>query len=227
MSRVKTFDPDAVLDAATDLFWRRGFADTGIQDLVDELGISRSSLYATFGDKDRLFQMALARYCTTEAGPRHELLTRDGSVRDALRQLLLGLAHAPEQHPDRRGCLIVNAAMERVPGDSATTVAITDQLGRLEEALYSTVRRGQASGEIDRARDARALARFLVCVVQGMRVLGKATADREALLDTVDVALEAVVGVGTAEGGAAEERAAPREDAVRCPRRVDDEPAPS
>lgn len=192
MSRIKTFDADATLDLAMDLFWRKGYSETSVQDLVDELGISRSSLYATFGDKDQLFHQSFARYCATEAGPRHELLTRDGSVLDALRELLLGLAMAPERHPDRRGCLVVNAAMERVPDDPATTAAVTAQLGRFEEALYAALRRGQAAGEIDMGRDARALARFLVSVVQGMRVVGKATADRDALRDTAEVALDAV-----------------------------------
>lgn len=192
MPRVKTFDSDAALDRAMDLFWRQGYEATGVQDIVDELGISRSSLYSTFGGKDQLFQMAFQRYCAQEAGPRHALLTQDGSVLDALRELLLGLADAPRHHPDRRGCLVVNAAMERVPGHAATTVAVTTQLGRLEEALYAAIRRGQAAGEVDPARDARALARFLVSVVQGMRVVGKATADPATLRDTVDVALAAV-----------------------------------
>ena len=192
MAGVKTFDSDAALDAAMDLFWRRGYADTSVQDLVDELGISRSSLYATFGDKDQLFQQAFGRYCMTEAGPRHELLTRDGSVLNALRELLYGLAHAPEHYPDRRGCLVVNSAMERVPSDPATTALVTAQLGRLEEALYAALRRGQVAGEIDPSRDARTMARFLVSVIQGMRVIGKATADRSTLRDTTDVALDAV-----------------------------------
>lgn len=194
MARIKNFDPDAALDRAMDVFWRRGFDATGVQDLVDELGLSRSSLYATFGDKDQLFQRAFQRYCAREAAPRHELLTREGSVLEALRELLVGLAQAPDRHPDRRGCLVVNAAMERVPHDAATTAAVGAQLGRLEEALYAAVRRGQAGGELDAGRDARSLARFLVTVVQGMLVVGKATADSAALHDTVDVALAAVAG---------------------------------
>ncbi len=192
MARVKTFDPDAVLDRAVELFWRQGFEATGVQDLVDELGISRSSLYSTFGDKDQLYLKAFERYCAREAGPRHELLTRGGSVMAGLRELLVGLAEAPEHHPDRRGCLVVNAAMERVPHDPATTAAVAAQLRRLEDALHAALLRGQAGGEVDPSRDARALARFLVTVVQGMRVVGKATAERAALLDTVEVALAGV-----------------------------------
>ena len=189
---VKHFDPDAVLHRATELFWRQGYEATSMQDLVDELGVSRSSLYATFGDKDRLFQASLQHYCVSEAGPRHALLHGDRPVLDALRELLEGIAAAPSVHPDRRGCLVVNAAMERVPDDPATAAAVATQLGRFEDALLGALLRGQERGELDPGQDPRALARFLVTVVQGMRVVGKAGEDPAALRDVVDVALAAI-----------------------------------
>lgn len=192
MADVKHFDSDAVVERATDLFWRRGFEATSVQDLTDELGISRSSLYATFGSKDRLYQQALLHYCAVEAGPRHALLTGDGSVLAAIRSLLRGIADAPLERPDRRGCLIVNAAMERVPSDADTAAAVAAQLGRFEAALCAALRRGHDTGELDPSQDPRAVARFLVCVVQGMRVVGKATGDAAALRDTVEVALSAI-----------------------------------
>ena len=192
MADVKHFDPEEALSRATELFWRQGFEATSVGDLVAELGVSRSSLYATFGDKDRLYQAALQHYCATEAGPRHALLQGDGPVLDAVRELLDGIAAAPSVHPDRRGCLVVNAAMERVPSDAATAEAVAAQLGRFEDALFVALSRGQARGELDPAQDPRALARFLVTVVQGMRVVGKAGGDAEVLRDVVAVALSAV-----------------------------------
>lgn len=192
MPDVKHFDRDLALDAAMDLFWRRGYEATSMADLVSELGISRSSLYATFGDKDALYAAALARYCAVEAGPRHALLSADGPVRGAIRTLLEGIAAAPEQHPDRRGCLVVNAAMERVPADPSTADAVAAQLERFAAALHAAIARGQRAGELDSRQDAVALAHFLVTVVQGMRVVGKASNDPAMLRDSVDVALAAV-----------------------------------
>lgn len=192
MADVKHFDPETALDRAMALFWRRGYEATSVGDLVAELGVSRSSLYATFGDKPALFQAALERYRRVEAGPRHALLTGDGPVLDAIRELLEGIAAAPSVHPDRRGCLIVNAAMERVPADPATAAVVAAQLGSFEEALAGALRRGQERGELDPGQDATALARFLVTVVQGMRVVGKAGADPAVLGDVVEVALAAI-----------------------------------
>lgn len=192
MADIKHFDEAQALRRAMDLFWRRGYDATSLQDLVDELGISRSSLYSTFGGKDDLFQAALQHYCRVEAGPRHELLQRPGPVLDAIRELLSGIAAAPTMHPDRRGCLVVNAAMERVPGDPETAAAVATQLRRFENALADAVRRGQRDGELDPGQDPRSVARYLVTLVQGMRVVGKAAADPAMLQDVVEVALGAI-----------------------------------
>lgn len=69
MPDVKHFDPSAVVGAVTQLLWQRGWADTGIADIVDTTGISRSSLYATFGSKQDLCLAALRRYLAKHAAP--------------------------------------------------------------------------------------------------------------------------------------------------------------
>ncbi|MCE7002789.1 TetR/AcrR family transcriptional regulator [Kibdelosporangium philippinense] len=68
MPRTKEFDPDAVLRSALNLFWRKGYEATSIQDLVDHLGIGRASMYATFGTKHDLYLRALDLYCERVSG---------------------------------------------------------------------------------------------------------------------------------------------------------------
>ena len=53
--RPRTFEKDAALETAMMTFWQRGFEETGVDDLVRAMGISTSSLYSTFGDKEALF----------------------------------------------------------------------------------------------------------------------------------------------------------------------------
>ena len=62
MARHKEFDTTKAIEKARDLFWLQGYEATSIQDLVDHLGISRSSLYDTFKDKHSLFLLALDLY---------------------------------------------------------------------------------------------------------------------------------------------------------------------
>lgn len=62
MPRIKEFRPEAALDAAVQLFWRRGYGATSMRDLLDGMGIGRGSFYDTFGDKHTLFLAALDRF---------------------------------------------------------------------------------------------------------------------------------------------------------------------
>jgi TetR/AcrR family transcriptional regulator, transcriptional repressor for nem operon len=74
---VKHFDQTAVLGTVVQLFWRHGLASTGIQDVVTATGINRSSLYATFGDKQALYLAALDRYLEEHALPAFARLAGD------------------------------------------------------------------------------------------------------------------------------------------------------
>src|SRR5919205_4395394 len=86
MARTKQFDRHAALDQAMELFWKRGYHATSIQDLVDRLGVNRQSLYDTFGGKDQLFQAALERYRELQGIPMRRCLEREGPVREVLRE---------------------------------------------------------------------------------------------------------------------------------------------
>ena len=62
MARKKEFDEVEVLDKALDVFWKKGYSATSIQDLVDSMGINRASIYDTWGDKHNLYVESLKRY---------------------------------------------------------------------------------------------------------------------------------------------------------------------
>jgi len=190
--RTKDFDPDLALERAMQLFWARGYEATGIADLVEHLGIGRASLYTTFGSKSRLYDLALERYCVQRAGPVIDALEEPGPVLPRVRAMLEHLAAAPAADPERHGCLVVNAAMERIPADPAVLRRVTDHLRKDEDVLTRALGRAQRQGELAAELDPRSAARFLVATVQGLRVVGKATADTAVLHDVVDVALRAL-----------------------------------
>lgn len=183
MARPKEFDPEVVLERAVEVFWRQGFEATTVDDLVSELGVSRQSLYATFGSKEQLYQLALDRYRHREAERLVELLAGDGRLLPRLRGLLDGLVDGMVSDPQCKGCFVVNAATERVPSAEATRRQVADQFARLEEVLQFAFRRAQLNGELAAAADPRSLARFLLTTLQGLRVMGKATPERALLAD--------------------------------------------
>src|SRR5690606_7653999 len=189
MGRPREFEIDEALDAAMELFWEKGYEATSIADLTERLGIGRASLYAAFGDKHELYLRALDRYIKTRDPDPVELLSRPGPVLPAVRALVRAYAEESACDAKRRGCMIVNAATERLPGDAAVERRIEAAWNALETALVSALIRARAQGELSPDRDPRALARFILVLLQGMRVVAKGSPDSDRLRDAADQAL--------------------------------------
>ncbi len=179
MPRPKTFDPDAVLDRAAEVFRANGYEATSVQDLVERLGLSRSSLYATFGDKHALYLAALDRY--RSAGLRALLTTlrRDGPALDHIRGVFESVVE--ESLGDRHGCLMTNATVERAPCDTETDRRATESFRAIREAFAEAVARAQEQGTLPAARDAARLGCFLANAYYGLRVAAKTRPDRTTL----------------------------------------------
>lgn len=192
MSRSKAFQPEQAVDAALELFWRRGYANTSMQDLVDHLGIGRGSIYDTFGSKHALWVLALTKYCDDGNRAILELLEADGPLVPRLRQLLLTLVEHDLDDPDRKGCMMVNAAMETLPGDEHTAALADRNFAQLTTAIELAIRRAKLEHEVGESVDAAATASFFLTMIEGLRVVAKATPDRTRLAQSIDVALRSL-----------------------------------
>ncbi|WP_345653869.1 TetR/AcrR family transcriptional regulator [Streptomyces siamensis] len=187
MARSREFDVDQAVERAMELFWGRGYAATSLQDLTAELGIGSGSLYAAFGSKEQLYARALERYCSAYAGALIAELESARDVRSALRAALIAMVEA-DVHDPSRGCFLVNAVTER-PADPATAERATATLHLVEGTIAGALERAQARGDLPADKDTAGLARFLTTFVQGLRVMGKARADRAFLESAVSHAL--------------------------------------
>jgi TetR/AcrR family transcriptional repressor of nem operon len=192
VARPREFERDVVLDRAMRLFWARGYEATSIQSLVARMGIQRGSLYAAFGDKRRLFFAAIERYDRVMTARLLAALDAPGPGLAAIREFFRLKIEATRERGRPRGCLVTNSAAELASRDRGTAGRVGATLARLEAAFHGAVVRAQEAGQIDPARDARALARFLTSSAQGLSVMARASADRAALEDVVKVTLEVV-----------------------------------
>ncbi|AUI58131.1 TetR/AcrR family transcriptional regulator [Amycolatopsis sp. BJA-103] len=173
MSRVKEFDVDAACDAALELFWRQGYEATSVSDLVAGLGIGKASLYATFGTKHQLYLTALNRYIARGNERFVADFAGPGPALDGVRRLIERYVAEILDESGRKGCFVVNAAMEMLPKDPEVARVVERSWDALELALRMALSRAKAQGEIGPGADPEALAGFLLTVLQGMRVLGK------------------------------------------------------
>jgi TetR/AcrR family transcriptional regulator, transcriptional repressor for nem operon len=189
VARSKEFDPEAAVQAAMELFWEQGYARTTPAQLVDALGIGRSSLYNAFRSKRELYERALRRYQERETARALAVLDGSGPVRERLRTVVDLLVESPEF--DRRGCLMTNTAVEFERDDAVATV-VRRTLDRQEVVIRGLIEEGQRGGEIDRGKDAAALAALFVATMNGIRVLARVDPDprrqraaARALLDAI------------------------------------------
>ena len=183
MGRLKEFDPETALEAAMDLFWRRGYEATSTADLVAKLGIARGSLYATFGSKHELYARALDRYVRDRDPMIVRRLSHPGPVLPAVRALVESYAANATQ-----GCFVVNAAVERMD-DDAVAGRVRSSWDTLEVALTSALLRAQEQGELPADAEPRAIARFLLVFLQGIRVVGPDEQQRERVADAIRTVL--------------------------------------
>lgn len=173
MVRPRDFATDVVTANALDVFQRKGYSDTSVQDLVDSTGLSRSSIYNAFHSKRALYEMALRRYDDAHTTQFLATLDGPGTAQERIRRLLTFVVDGELQDSEGRGCMIAKASLEFAGRDAAVSDVTNRNLRRIEAALLVVLQAALASGEIARSADLPALAHFLVGVVQGLRVLGK------------------------------------------------------
>ncbi|GAB3443955.1 TetR/AcrR family transcriptional regulator [Streptomonospora sediminis] len=190
MARSKEFNPEIVLDTAMRLFWRKGYEGTSTTDLVEELGISRASLYGTFGSKRELYLAALDRFVSGGGGPSAaDILAAHESALESVRAFLETSVTASE--PDGpEGCFAVNATVEHGTVDPEVSRRLESDRRRTETALYSVLLRGRAEGELAPGVDPKTAASMLVAVNSGLKVLARAgVGQHERIRATIDTTM--------------------------------------
>lgn len=189
MARHKEFNQQDALEKAMETFWQHGYEGTSIQDLVKSMGINRGSLYDTFGDKHSLYLAAIAHYDETIV---QKIVNRLESP-DASKQVIMDyfdeLVERALDDQTRCGCFMTNAAVELCPHDTEATKRIQTNLQRIENAFYHVLECAKAKGELKSNKDPKALAYYLTCLLQGLRVTAKVNPKREILEDIVQIAL--------------------------------------
>lgn len=189
MPRTKSFDQQEILDKATNLFWQQGYSATPPQDILDGTGLSRSSLYDTYGDKHTLFLKSLRRYRDRETAAAIRYLDEAEDAALAIRRMFQHAHEVLVNIQRQKGCLMINSLHELVPHDPEVSAIITENRQAIEDAFARAVRRGQQQGTIKASHQPRALARYLVNNLWGLTSHLKLGIGKKAAADIVRVTL--------------------------------------
>jgi TetR/AcrR family transcriptional repressor of nem operon len=180
MARPIAFDQTVALDAAIECFWHHGYRASSVRDLAASMGICGTSLYNSFGNKRALFIKALERYLD------HSLRARIGRLqplppKQAIRGFFDEIIERSLKDRARRGCLLINSALEVAPHDRKLGVEIAQRLTEIEDFFRDRIMAGRADGSIPKRVDADNVARLLLGVLLGIRVLARSRPERVLL----------------------------------------------
>jgi TetR/AcrR family transcriptional repressor of nem operon len=189
MPRSKEFEPETVLEQAVDLFWSQGYEATSVRDLQQRMGISRQSLYDTFGDKRQLFLSCLDRY-RQMLEPMLEELEAEATL-EAIRLYLETVIHVLAGSDEPRACLLSMTALE-LGLEADVRPALEAHLGRVKGAFATALAGAIGEGTIAADLEIDAAADFLASAAQGLGILVKSGASGSELRRVVDMALRAL-----------------------------------
>lgn len=214
MPRTREYDEAALLNGAMETFWSQGYDGTSIDDLVERTGVHRASLYSVYPDKRALFIAGIKRYLDLVVEDNIRRLREAESPGEAVRQFFLKLVDAPIDRL-RRGCLLTNSATELGSDDEELAALIRGAFRRVERALCDRLAEAQRAGQLAAGVDPKTLARLLITVLQGIRVMSRVGVDRETMRDAVTGALSGITFAPGAEPAARRQRQRKNRAAVK------------
>jgi len=189
MPRAKLFDESEVLNRALDLFWKKGFAATSMQDLVTHLGINRASLYSTFGDKETLFNKAILLYIQINLDAIKLMFSKNPIIKEGLRKLFKKTIDEAVKGKIKKGCFVVNSTTELIPNDSKTLAILKENKNNFEKLIYDYLLFGVDKGQISKELDIQSLATLFNTFNNGLGVVTKVEVPKSKLLKSIDTLL--------------------------------------
>jgi len=191
MGRPREFDADVALDQAMEVFWRHGYEGATIAQLTEAIGINPPSLYACFGNKEGLLKAALDRY-TKLRGVWMDEVVAAPTAREVAERMLMGIADKQTDPANPPGCLLVQGGIACGSGSENVPFELAARRAQNEDQLRDRFVRAKAEGDLKPSSDPAALARYVSAVSVGMGVMASSGADREALRQVANVAVQAV-----------------------------------
>ena len=191
MGRPRGFAENAALDAAMRVFWERGYEGSTLADLTKAMGINRSSMYATFGDKQALFRMAIARYEEGPAAYVREALEQP-TVRAVVEALLSGALELLTDPSHPRGCLSVQGALACGSHAEPMKQAMIEWRKQGELDIQKRLQRARREGDLAKDVDPGDLARYISTVVTGLGIQAANGATGAEMTRLVDMVLRSM-----------------------------------
>ena len=174
------------------LFWRKGYAATSVEDLIETLHLSRSSLYDTFGDKRTLFLEALKLYSQRVLGATARTLDESPSPIAGIQKVFDDLSASAGSETGTLGCFMVNSVAELVPYDPDVTEIAAAYADSLQGLLTTVLKVARSQNLVTKKQTPEQFTIYLFNMIQGIRILIKSGATREQIQTISTITLKSL-----------------------------------
>lgn len=185
MPKSVLFDRAHVMDKVTDLFWRKGYNGTSMQDLVDVTGLNRSSFYNSFGDKFTLFEESLKYYQEQQFKNLDQTFNSAKSSKEAINSLFRGIQEEITSGKENKGCFLSNCTSELSNENSIIRDFLKDNKDKVVSSFRTLIEKAQDEGEIETTKNANVLALYLFSSLNGLRITSMIDPDIQGVTDEV------------------------------------------
>lgn len=188
--RPREFDMGKALDKAVKIFCERGYHATSISDLTSAMELTSGSVYKAFKDKRAVFLAAFDHYKAERDAQLRAEINKGCNGRERLRNALIFFAESSHGVQGQLGCLVISGAADLATFDAEIGQRVTGALTRSETMLNKLILEGQADSSISPELDSQDIARLMLCVLQGMRVIGKTGRSKQDMQAVANAALK-------------------------------------
>ena len=187
--RPKDFDEVTVLDKAIDLFWKKGYEATNLEELLRAMGMGKGSMYHNFGNKREVFKFALNRFNQNFIASLETDISASKDPMGFIRDFFRGIPRqSVDQH--KKGCFLGNTVAELACIDPGLEKIAIEHLERIEQIFYKVIKEGQQSGKIKSKTDARLLALHLINLWNGINITRRMYPNAKDLMPLIDIQLK-------------------------------------
>nr|WP_288255928.1 TetR/AcrR family transcriptional regulator [uncultured Pseudomonas sp.] len=179
--KTRQLDRESLLENAMQLFWQRGYETTSTREITTALGITSAELYALFGDKERLYNEAIARYEANAGSYSARIFREERTARSAVERMLLEAARDMVDPNRPAGCMLVTSAMNCAPNSDHVQARISQLRLEAESRLRARIEQGIQEGDVPETADAASLASFYSAILQGLTIQARDGASAQTM----------------------------------------------
>ncbi|MBW4360635.1 TetR/AcrR family transcriptional regulator [Flavobacterium taihuense] len=189
MARNREFNTDDALDKAMLLFWNKGFNGVSTQEIIDDLNISKSSMYGAFGDKMELFTLTLLRYSSKIIVDINNEFEISQNVKMTFKKILSQIYKEALSKKLNNGCFIVNSTIELAPHNKKIAKIVSDHRTKLEDIFENAINKAIEKKQVPATKNAKQISCFFCNTINGMYVDSKYIRTKTSYENTINTVI--------------------------------------